>query len=457
LNVGKEPMISAVQGRGTGNTEKEGKCVADDTFGRLATHSPGQDDEEMPHQNDERVTYLARVNFRNDRRVFGIKRRDRRSHTYIIGKTGTGKSTLLANMIQQDVDNGEGLTLVDPHGDLVAEVLHSFPAHRRADLIYFNAPDPNLTLRFNPLRQVEPAERSLAASDLIDVFKKIWAESWGPRLEHLLRNSLLAVLELPEPALFDLLRLLTDREFRRGLTLHMPLKEVREFWLREYEGYPERFRAEAIAPLQNKLGAFLSNPILSRILSGTGEHLNLREVIDTGKVLLVNLSKGKIGEDSAALFGALLVARLGRMALRRAAVPEPERRDHFLYLDEFHSFANLSLSTMLSELRKYRLNLILAHQFLTQLEAPVKDAILGNVGTMISFRVGAADAEILAQEFEPVFNAGDLVNLPNYHCYLKLMVDGMVTTPFSAVTQAESPDRFSKASLKAIQKLLGGD
>lgn len=388
----------------------------------------------MPLFDDNRVTYLARVDFRTDRRLFGIRRHDRRSHQYLIGKTGTGKSTLIATMIRQDIEAGEGLTLLDPHGDLVQAVLGSVPAHRRADLIYFNAPDPNLGLCFNPLRQVAPAERALTVSDLIDAFKKIWAESWGPRLEHLLRNSLLAILELPDPALFDILRLLTDREFRRGLTLHMPLKEVREFWLREYEGYPDRFRAEAIAPLQNKLGAFLCNPVLSRVLSGNGVHLDVRAVMDSGKVLLVNLSKGKIGEDSASLLGALLVARLGRTALRRVDVHEHERQDHYLYLDEFHSFANQSLSTMLSELRKYRLSLILAHQFLSQLEIPVRDAILGNVGTMVAFRVGAADAEILAQEFDPVFTPADLVNLPNYHVYLKLMVDGIVSRPFSAET-----------------------
>lgn len=388
----------------------------------------------MPASNDNRVTYLARVDYRNDHRLFGIRRWDRRSHIYILGKTGTGKSTLLANMIRQDMENGEGLAVLDPHGDLVEEALGFVPENRQSDLIYFNAPDPNLALGFNPLQSVPPAERALAASDLIDVFKKIWAESWGPRLEHILRNSLLALLDQPDPTLADILRLLNDRAYRRDVTLHLGNKEVREFWLREYEGYPERFRAEAISPLQNKIGAFLSNPILSRILTARHDPLDLRAAMDHGKILLVNLSKGKIGEDTASLLGAFLVARLGRMALRRADTPEAQRRDFHLYLDEFHSVSTANLVNMLSELRKYRLNLVLAHQYLNQLDEQVRDAVLGNVGTAIAFRLGPNDAEILEQEFYPEFSAADLMNLANYHICLRLMVDGVVTKAFSATT-----------------------
>jgi energy-coupling factor transporter ATP-binding protein EcfA2 len=384
--------------------------------------------------DDNRVTHLARVDFRNDRRIFGIKRHDRRSHVYLIGKTGTGKSTLLANMIRQDIQAGEGLAVLDPHGDLVGQALRFVPEHRRSDLVYFNVPDPNLALSFNPLRQVPSAERALTASDLIDVFKKIWAESWGPRLEHILRNALLALLERPDPSLADVLRLLSDRAYRRDATLYLQNREVREFWLREFEGYPDRFRAEAVAPIQNKVGAFLSNPLLSRILTGRENVLELRKTMDEGRILLVNLSKGKIGEDTASLLGSFLVAGLGRTALRRADMPEAERRDFHVYLDEFHSVSTLSLASMLSELRKYRLNLVLVHQYLGQLDEQVRDSILGNVGTMIAFRVGPGDAEILEKEFYPEFSASDLVNLPNYSVYLKLMVDGVVTKPFSAVT-----------------------
>ena len=392
------------------------------------------DNDPMPTSDDQRVTYIAQVDFRNDRRVFGIRRKDRRSHIYIVGKTGTGKSTLLANMIRQDIENGEGLAVFDPHGDLVERALRFVPASRKNDLIHFNVPDTDLPLSFNPLQHVPPAERALAASDLVDVFKKIWVEFWGPRLEHILRNTILALLDQPEPTLSDIQRLLTDRAYRRDVTLHLPNKEVREFWLREYEGYPERFRAEAIAPIQNKIGAFLSNPLLSRILTSPGSPLDLRTVMDDGKILLVNLAKGKIGEDTASLLGALLVARLGRTALRRADMPEADRRDFHLYLDEFQTFSTASLANMLSELRKYRLNLVLAHQFLGQLDPLIRDAILGNAGTVIAFRLGAVDAEVMEKEFYPEFTAIDLVNLPNYHVYLKLMVDGVVTKPFSAVT-----------------------
>jgi hypothetical protein len=388
----------------------------------------------MPTSDDQRVTYLAQVDFRNDKRMFGIRRKDRRSHIYILGKTGTGKSTLLANMIRQDIENGEGLAVLDPHGDLVEKALSFVPAGRKSDLIHFNVPDANLPISFNPLQHVPPAERALAASDLVDVFKKIWAEFWGPRLEHILRNALLALLDQPEPTLADIQRLLTDRAYRRDVTLNLPNKEVREFWLREYEGYPDRFRAEAIAPIQNKIGAFLSNPLLSRLLTARCDALDLRTVMDEGKILLVNLAKGKIGEDTASLLGALLVARLGRTALHRADMPEAERRDFHLYLDEFQTFSTASLANMLSELRKYRLNLVLAHQFLGQLDPLIREAILGNAGTVIAFRLGAVDAEVMEKEFYPEFTATDLVNLPNYRIYLKLMVDGVVTKPFSAVT-----------------------
>ena len=390
----------------------------------------------MAAYNDKRITTIAQVNHRNDRRVFGIYRKDRRSHMYVAGMTGTGKSTLLANMIRQDIEDGEGLAVLDPHGDLAESILNNIPPHRLQDVVYLNVPDRTLNLSFNPLHNVPPHERPLVASDLIDVMKKIWREFWGPRLEHILRNALLALLDQPESSLLDVLRLLNDREYRREVTLHLPNKAVREFWLREYEEYPARFRAEAIAPIQNKVGTFMSNPLLCRILTGKDNVLNLRPVMDEGKILLVNLAKGKIGEDTASLLGAFLVAQLGRVALRRADCLENSRRDFYVYLDEFQTFSTASLAGMLSELRKYRLGLILAHQFASQLEEPVRESILGNVGTVIIFRVGVTDAEILEKAFYPEFRATDIINLPNYHIYLKLMVDGVVSKAFSAVTLA---------------------
>jgi len=351
---------------------------------------------------------------------------------YIVGKTGTGKSTLIETMIRQDIESRQGMALLDPHGDLVERVLACIPEEKKHNLIYLNVPDA--TLGFNPLQRVPPEKRALAASGLLDVFKKIWNDSWGPRLEHILRNSLLALLDQPEATLTDILRLLDDKDFRRTAAGRVFNPQVRDFWLREYESYPSRFRAEAIAPIQNKVGAFLANPVLNRILTQRKSSFDLRRVMDEGKFLLVNLAKGKIGEDSAALFGALLVTSIGLAALSRSDHPEKDRRDFFLYLDEFQSFTTLSLASMLSELRKYHVGLVLAHQHFSQLDPQIKDAILGNTGTIISFRLGVTDAEILEKEFNPVFSSEDLVNLPNFHIYLKLMIDGVVSRPFSGVT-----------------------
>jgi DNA helicase HerA-like ATPase len=389
----------------------------------------------MSHQfREEEITYFATTNFRRREVPFGIKQRDRRAHMYILGKTGTGKSTLLETLIRQDLAKGHGLALLDPHGDLVEKVLTGVPEERRSDLIYFDATDSEHPLGFNPLESVAAQYRPLAASGLLSVFQHIWADSWGPRLEHILRNALLALLEQPKVGLADIPRLLDDNAFRKQVAAKITNEQVRDFWLKEYAGYPARFRAEAIAPIQNKVGAFLANPLIHQIINQERSAFRLRKVMDERKILLVNLSKGKIGADTSTLLGALLVSRLGLAALSRADQPEESRRDFYLYLDEFHNFTTLSLVGMLSELRKYRLNLILAHQYLAQLDERLLAAILGNVGTIISFRIGPSDSDIIAQEFAPEFSATDLVSLPNYHIYLKLMIDGRVSSPFSAVT-----------------------
>lgn len=380
------------------------------------------------------ITILGRTNFRNQHKPFGIHQTDRRAHMYVIGKTGTGKSTFFENMIRQDIAAGRGLALFDPHGDLVERVLAAVPAKREHEIVYFNVPDVAHPLGFNPLESVPPLKRPLAASGMLEVFRKIWTESWGPRMEHILRNALLALLDQPVATLADVLRLMDDLTFRRIAASHVRNAQVRNFWLREYENYPARFRAEAIAPIQNKVGAFLADPILHAILTQSKSAVDLRRVMDEGGIFLVNLAKGKIGEDVAALLGALLVSRVGLTGLARADVPEKERPDFHVYLDEFQTFTTLALASMLSELRKYRVNLILAHQYLSQLDEEVRDAILGNVGTIISFRLGLADAEILGKEFWPEFSKEDLIRLPNYNMYLKLMVNGVVTKPFSAET-----------------------
>jgi hypothetical protein len=316
----------------------------------------------------------------------------------------------------------------------VERVVPRVPAERSGDLIYLDVPNQAQVFGFNPLERVSPARRSLAASALVEVFKKIWSDSWGPRLEHILRNAIFCLLEQPEATFADIPRLLDDQAFRKRAAERVSNAQVRQFWLREYESYPARFRAEAIAPLQNKVGAFLSDPLLCRILSAPKSSFDLRKVIDGGKILLVNLAKGRMGEGSASLLGALLVARIGLAGLSRSDVPEEERRDFYLYIDEFQTFATMSFVSMLSELRKYRVNLILTNQYLSQLDPEVRDSVLGNVGTLVSFRVGPGDAAVLGEEFAPEFSATDLMNLPNYRIYLRLMIDGVVSKSFSAET-----------------------
>jgi Type IV secretory pathway, VirD4 components len=392
----------------------------------------------MLSDSDKCITFFARTKFRNQGKVFGIRRADRLAHMYLIGKTGTGKSTLLETLIREDLDGGQGLALLDPHGDLVEKVLARVPKYRKDDVIYFNVPDRARPLGFNPLMRIPALKRPLAASGLLEAFKKIWPEFWGPRTEHILRNALLALLDQPEATLADILRLLEDASFRKNAADRVANAQVRHFWLKEYELYPKSFRAEVIAPLQNKVGAFLADPVLNSILTETRSAFDVRQVMDEGKILLVNLAKGKIGEDTGSLLGALLLTSLSLAALSRAELSERERKDFHIYLDEFQTFTTLSLATMLSELRKYHVGMVLAHQYLSQLEDKVRDAILGNAGTIIAFRLGAEDAQALEQEFSPEFSALDLMSLPNYRIYLKLMIEGTVSRPFSAETLADT-------------------
>jgi hypothetical protein len=388
----------------------------------------------MKHQDSAPVTLFARTNFRTDRRIFGIKEADRRAHMYLIGKTGTGKSTLLEVMIRQDIQHRRGFALLDPHGDLAEKIRAAIPEERQGDFVDFYVPDMTKPLGLNPLAHVPSEKRPLVAAGLLEVFRKIWADSWGPRLEHILRNCLLTLLDQPEASLADVLRLLDNPTFRSYAVGRVRNGQVRDFWLREYANYPTRFQMEAIAPIQNKVGAFITDPRLQKILTQPRSSFDIRDVMDKGKILIVNLSKGLIGEDASALLGALLVAMIGFAGQSRAELPLEKRRDFHVYLDEFHTFTTEGLAGMLAELRKYRVSLVLAHQHLTQLEPLVRDAILGNVGTIIAFRLGLPDAEILAKEFAPEFSAYDLMNLPNHHIYLKLMIDGVVSKPFSAET-----------------------
>lgn len=380
------------------------------------------------------ISIFAKADARGSMQPFGIKRADRRAHTYIIGKTGTGKSTLLETLMIDDMRKGQGFAVLDPHGDLVKKIRAQIPEELADRVIDFDISDPQTPYGFNPLGNMREDKRPLAASGLVQVFKHLWVDSWGPRLEYILRNCLVSLLDFPNAKFTDIPKLLSDRVFRAKVTKFIRNEETREFWINEYERYPERFRLESISPIQNKVGAFLSNSMLRRILTNPPQPLNLRRAMDEGKIILVNLAKGSIGEDTANLLGSLLISRFDLAALSRADTPEDSRKDFILYMDEFHNFTTQSLVFMLSELRKYRLSLVLAHQYLSQLESRIRDAILGNVGTIILFRIGASDAEDLAPEFYPTFGATDLTGLPNYSIYLKMMIDGKISPPFSAVT-----------------------
>ncbi|MEQ1899922.1 MAG: type IV secretion system DNA-binding domain-containing protein [Devosia sp.] len=381
----------------------------------------------------ERVLILGRTNARSDRRVFGLRQDDRLSHVYLIGKTGTGKSTLLEQMLRQDIAAGRGVALIDPHGDLVERVAH-WARPVRDDLLYLDLADPNLSLGYNPLLHVRAELRSLVASGALDLFKLLWSEAWGVRMEHILRNALLALLEQPKATLADILPLLSDKAFRSKLVTKVENQQVKTFWLKEFPNYSFRYQADGIAPIQNKVGAFLSDPRLRKFLTPDDGGLRLRTIMDEGRVLLVNLAQGKLGADSSHLLGGLLVTALGSAAFSRAFDEEGTRRPFFVYVDEFQTFTTLAVANMLAELRKYGVGMVLAHQYLSQLDPQVRDAVLGNAGTLIAFRLGSADAAVLAKEFAPVIDAHDFLSLSNHTAYLRLLVNGEPTRPFSATT-----------------------
>lgn len=383
---------------------------------------------------------FARTNYRGSMKPFGIKTDDRRRHMYVIGKTGMGKSTLLENMVIQDIRAGRGLAVVDPHGDLVEKVVKYIPSYRINDVVYFNPADVDYPIAFNILEAIDPTHRHLIASGLIAVFKKIWVDSWGPRLEYILRNTILALIEYPGSTLLGVTRMLVDKDYRDKVMVHISDPIVKAFWRDEFSAFNNQFRTEAVSPIQNKIGQFLSSSIIRNIVGQSKSTIDMREIMDSGKILLLNLAKGRIGEDNAALMGAMMITKLQLAAMSRIDIPEAERRDFFLYVDEFQNFATESFANILSEARKYRLNLIIAHQYIEQLDEKVRAAVFGNVGTIITFRVGAADAEFLAKEYEPVFTETDLVNLTKYDIYLKLMIDGVASEPFSATGMPPVPN-----------------
>jgi hypothetical protein len=389
----------------------------------------------------DQLTIFAKTDFRHMEHKFGIKIPDRRYHMYAIGKTGTGKSTLLENMIIDDMQEGRGLAVVDPHGDLIKHLMEYVPDDRIKDVVFFSPSDRLYPVAFNLLENVDPELKNIVASGVVGIFKKIFGESWGPRLEYILRNTILALLDYPDATLLGITKLLVDQDFRNRVVEKIKDPVIKDFFVNEYEKYDQKFRTEAIAPIQNKVGQFLSSTTIRNIIGQPKSTVNIEDIMNSGKILFVDLSIGEIGEDSSSLLGAMMITKIQLSAMRRTLIPEDERRDFYLYVDEFQNFATESFATILSEARKYRLNLIMTNQYTAQVPEEVMAAVFGNIGTLITFRVGAPDAAVLKQEFAPVFEEVDLVNLDNYHVYVKMSVDGVTSPAFSATTLPRSAQK----------------
>ena len=383
----------------------------------------------------ENLTLIGKTNHRGSHHQFGIKcDPDRRRHVYIIGKTGMGKTTLIENMIYSDIQNGKGVGVIDPHGDLAERVLDFVPSHRLNDVVLFNPYDHDFPIAFNLMQSVSPTFDNIVASGLLGVFKKLYSHSWGPRLEHILRNTILSLLHAPNSTMLGIVRVLQDAQYRAKVVKHVKDPILRSFWENEFEVMNDKQRIEAISPILNKVGQFLSNPMIRNIVGQPQSKMDLRFAMDRGKIVIMNLSKGLIGEDNSSLLGAMLVTKFQLDAMSRADIPEAERRDFYLYVDEFQNFATDSFATILSEARKYRLNLTMANQYMAQMPDEVKDAVFGNVGSLISFQVGYDDAEYLSSQFREAVLANDLVGLNKYTIYGKILIDGMPSPAFSADT-----------------------
>ena len=390
--------------------------------------------ENLDEADKKQINFIARTEYKNKITTFGIKKTDRRQHIYIIGKTGTGKSTLIANMAINDLRNREGLAVIDPHGDLTEILLDYIPSYRVNDVCYL---DPSLAehpFHLNPLEVRNPAYKELIASSIVAIFYKLYYYTWGPRLEHILRNCLLTLLETPEPTLVQIPDLLTNKNFRGKIVERLTDPTLKSFWTNEFEKMSENLRTEAVSPILNKVGQFVSSPTIRQIIGTYHSTVNLEEMMNQGKVLLVNLSQGKIGEDNSALLGAMIITQLQLAAMNRIRTPEEERRDFYLYVDEFQNFATSAFIKILSEARKYRLNLCLTNQYIGQLGEDLQKAIFGNAATLISFVLGATDAKIMSSEFGEVYKPEDLVSLSMYQIAIKLGIDKLTSTPFLATT-----------------------
>lgn len=404
---------------------------------------------QMDPELKKEINPFARTDYKNNTHVYGIKREDRRRHMYIIGKTGTGKSTLLANMAINDLKRDEGMCVIDPHGDLVETILNYIPSHRINDVVYFNPADVKRTVQINLFEGENVEHRELIASGIISVFKKLYGYSWGPRLEYILRNALLTLLKMPKSKLSDILKLLTDDKFRAKTIENLDDPILKSFWVDEFNKLHQRERTQQIASILNKVGQFVSSPLVRNVVNTSTSSFSIDEVMNEGKILLVNLSQGKLGEDNATLLGAMLITKIQLAAMSRVNIAEEERRDFYLYVDEFQNFATDSFIKILSEARKYKLDLILANQYIAQIPEEVQQAIFGNCGNIISFVMGAEDAGVFEKEYGGRFTVEDLVSLGRYQIINKITVDGIQSQPFPAHTLS-----LAKSSNKNKNKVI---
>ncbi|RJO59995.1 DUF87 domain-containing protein [candidate division WS5 bacterium] len=386
---------------------------------------------DTPGADQKDLTVFAETTFRGQLRKFGIKKDDRRRHMYVLGKSGSGKSKLLEILAVEDIKRGEGVGIVDPHGELIHDVLKKIPSHRLNDVVYINPADKDYPVGFNPMKAT-PELREGVASGFVSVFKKQFGYSWGPRLEYLMRYAILALTYYPDTTMLDVVKILTDKDFRKKVLTYVEDPVVKTFWLKEFSTYNDKFATEAVAPILNKVGQFTASPTIRNIIGQTKETFDFEEAMNTRKIILVDLSSGKIGEDNSELLGSLMITKMQLAAMARAKIKPEDRKDFFLYVDEFQNFATDSFAKILSEARKYRLSLALANQYVAQMEETVRDAVFGNVGTLISFRVGATDAAYLEKEFSPTFEKDDLIGLDNQHMYLNMLIDGVASNSFSA-------------------------
>ncbi len=412
----------------------------------------------LANTTDDDISLFGMTNFRGHRQQFGIKREDRGRHLYIVGQTGTGKSQLLQLLAVSDLYHNQGIAVIDPHGDLASDIMKYVPEHRVNDVVYFNPTDRDFPVAFNPMEVADSALKHDTASELVGVMKRMF-ESWGPRLEHILRFTILALLDYPDATMLDITRMLTEKEFRKGVVREIKDPVVKAFWVNEFASWNDKFANEAVAPVLNKVGAFIANPLIRNVIGQPKSTINFRKIMDESKILIVNLSHGQIGEVNAGILGALIVTSIQLAAMSRADVDKDQRRPFYLYVDEFQNFATDSFAVILSEARKYNLRLTVANQFIAQMPETVREAVFGNVGSMINMRVGAGDSSYLAKYFEPVFEAGDLVRLNNREMFINMSIDGEKGLPFSGrtLTVPETPADHTTAIVAGSRERYAND